>query len=292
MRKQLSDSAVAWILTIGLFAFCILVIATPSISSVVTFHHAIDLLQNGEYEKAADLFEDILPKRKFFEDNSAWYRRCSKREQNAIYLAEYAKARAYADDGDWEYAGLYLRVAGYLYGEYDGVLADEVNAYKQEIQPAVEAAEAEKEREVEQRRQEELEYACRLEYPREGLAEIAINSTKIGHCSESERSEDRSKNRWYDTKYYWRNVNGDIYLIVLCKDGKVKSISKYGIGYLWNSDGTQRVYNPLPNPALQWHYDGGDDDYGDYADFDDFYDDYYDDFDSYEDAEDYYYSHY
>lgn len=145
MRKPFSDTEKSCIIFIILMSFITLLFAIPSIVSVIQFHYAVDLLQDGEYEKAKHIFDEIPPDQGFLVSDDEWYKKCSKREQNAIYLSEYAYARACGAKGDFETADRILCVAHYFYGDYHGPLADELEAYKKEVQSAVKAAEAETE---------------------------------------------------------------------------------------------------------------------------------------------------
>lgn len=251
-----------------------------------TYQRSLRLIEERNYEKAADILLDIAPEYK-----------------DSLWLWDYAHTRAkYGESPSGE-------AAIKAYESLDGVVKygkqldcyEEICQYADKVKAAADKQIAINEKNAEtERQQHRLNAQSGIPYI--GMPEEFINSTTLGQCYSSYRSDGYASGRtntYYSncTKYDWYIYTPTFHAAVFsawAKDGQVVDIEKLNLQY-WNGN---KVLGEFMRPSNANNYSGSHSysasdpyDAGAYSSADDFYYDYYNDFFDYEEAEEYWYEH-
>lgn len=253
------------------------------------YNEAIDLIENGSYEKALETFENTnhntLEREDFKSDmnnSGLWW--CYR---DTVYLYSYAMARTeYASEPKhMTEANDYLEL---IPTDYSGALNEEIKAFRESFKPQYE---------------EYLEEAEKLKnsVPYVGMSENNINDTVLGCDYEIVHNYSWRNGEKIQANVYRFRKYGKIIFVARCLNGCVDSLSDYRDDPWANGKGSasKRIEkaknsNSTKSTTSTYSTKKSTDPYNvnDYSDPEDFYDDNFDDFWDYEDAEDYYNEHY
>lgn len=251
-----------------------------------TYQKAIDCIENGDYNQAVELIENMYDYNKeedFLELKFCVEEKDVYRETLTIYA--YALAKMYEQQGESIniIRGTMLSVSD----NYNGPFCDEIKKYDERITDRYFDELHREEEEERQRHNTMLPYV--------GMDEKFISDTLAGKYSEVEKdSYYLMGSKVYNSEYRWYIGTSDKYrkltMIVECENHKVDEVKKFYRDELWTEPG-QHTLSSLKIVTPERHYpEFKGDMYNvyDYDDPEDFYFDYEDDFDGYEDAEEYF----
>lgn len=267
---------------------CGILIAVPVIIGIailsgpaITYQRALHLIENGNYEKAADILLDIAPEYK-----------------DSLWLWDYADTRAEYGESPSGKAAVEAYDSLEVTVKYSQSLPcyDEICEYTNEIKIAADKQTAINKENAEKERQQHRTKA-KAGIPYIGMPEEFINSTTLGQSYSHYQSDGyvNGKKNYYCTQYDWYIYTANFHAAVFTAwtyEGEVTDVQKKNLQY-W--DGDKVLGTMIPPFSGSNHASGtsGYDPYsaGDYSSADDFYYDYYNDFFDYEEAEDYWYEH-
>mgnify|MGYP003302042220 CR=1 FL=1 len=247
------------------------------------YEEAIAMIKSGHYDDAVEKFKE--GNKNFYEGDFTFgnYFRGDRKNyyKDTVELYAYALARRWFQQ-PYRWMEETQRYLNFIPVAYSGDLYSEINAFK--IQFATEYKKYLKTQE-EERRKEEESYSHKI--PFVGMHEKYIGYTMMGNPHRVEK--DNSK--YGANMYQWDDVNGNLMLVVKCRDRRVYDVYKYG--NRWTDDGKPIFGGSAPKKETMVKKEEKSDPYNvyDYSDPEDFYDDNYDDFWDYEDAEDYFNEH-
>ncbi len=240
----------------------------------------IDYLENGEYDKAIEIFDELRDEKNYEGLMLGYY---------ANYLrckgTDLAKEKIYLDN-----------ISDY----YNGKLADTIAREKKSLKKRCEEQFSKLKEEA-----DKDPYKYKDVIPFEGMSIFYIDRTYMGKPYKLEKSQIERDGVYYDRyKYTWCTSVGQYLLMdAICIDYVtecvVTNITIYN-RFLWENglpDLSGRSYvddssssGKSSGKSYKYNYNYPDDDYNvyDYSDYEDFYYDYSEDFDGLDDAEDYY----
>lgn len=254
----------------------LLIISVPTANFIikeVKYNSAVDYAKNGNYEQAAQIFDEL--------DD---YRYCDE-------LCDYCYARVSYNEGNYESA--YMRMLGtYIYADKE--LSDEISElndilnkkHDEKLQTDIEKQEAEN-------KQKALNGI-----PYVGMSESYLCSTKLGNWGDYFTNRKIVNGEVEEYKVYcWYTKDGILLLRASIEHRVVTSVSQFNEDRCWNNDslkagvvpgGTKKSKSNKKQSTTKFV-----DKYNvnDYSNEEDFYDDHYDDFFDYYDAENYYREH-
>lgn len=247
-----------------------------------TYQKAIDCIENGDYNQAVELIENMYDYSregdyfglKYYVDEKDVYR-------ETLNIYAYALTKKYEQEG--ESASLLDDTIRRVEDHYRGPFCEEIEIYSEKVWDMHYDEILQKEEEERKRHRTKLPYV--------GMKRIFISDTLAGEYTKEEKTPYyySGKIKYYNYRYYWYKY-GELVMIVYCKGPEVVEVEKFYRDELWTEPG-QHTFSSLKIIKPERHYpEFKGDMYNvyDYDDPEDFYFDYEDDFDGYEDAEEYF----